>query len=566
MHNSRKSVLIAFVVLALPALMALVPHSRPVPPIRPQIPDADRSSGNRVFLEQADFLRKNPGDTFLTVVNNVIFTKGPMIMKCDSAHFFESSESLQAFGNVSMEQGDTLFVYADELDYDGFTEIATLYADPGKKVRLINRDVELKTDVFIYDLAIDLGYYEVGGTLTDPSNTLTSIYGEYVPSTKEANFYTRVHLNSRNQSDTLDIYTDTLYYNTDTHIAQLFSPSEVVNKRGTIYTRLGVYDTDSNRTTLYDRSTIVTAQKQTLTADTIYYDRTAGYGEAFGGMVLTDSVHDAQVLGNYGYYDELADTAFVTGRALIKHYNSEDTLYLHGRYIRTAALYDTTTVAAVTIAGTPETFRVDTTHVAVIHPAVRFYRSDMQGVCDSLRYTERDSTLRMFIDPVVWSDDQQIFGNVIEMQLNDSTIKRAILPDQAFAAQRIEGPHFQQLSGKEMVADFIDGQIHRLDVNGNVEIIMYPEENDSTINKIVNAESSFMTVIFKGQATDSIRMWPETTGTVTPLFLARKSLYYLPKFKWFEDLRPLNKDDIFSKEPEPQPSEQEAEEEDGAAD
>ena len=566
MHNSRKSVLIAFVVLALPALMALVPHSRPVPPIRPQIPDADRSSGNRVFLEQADFLRKNPGDTFLTVVNNVIFTKVPMIMNCDSAHFFESSESLQAFGNVSMEQGDTLFVYADELDYDGFTEIATLYADPGKKVRLINRDVELKTDVFIYDLAIDLGYYEVGGTLTDPSNTLTSIYGEYVPSTKEANFYTRVHLNSRNQSDTLDIYTDTLYYNTDTHIAQLFSPSEVVNKRGTIYTRLGVYDTDSNRTTLYDRSTIVTAQKQTLTADTIYYDRTAGYGEAFGGMVLTDSVHDAQVLGNYGYYDELADTAFVTGRALIKHYNSEDTLYLHGRYIRTAALYDTTTVAADTIAGTPETFRVDTTHVAVIHPAVRFYRSDMQGVCDSLRYTERDSTLRMFIDPVVWSDDQQIFGNVIEMQLNDSTIKRAILPDQAFAAQRIEGPHFQQLSGKEMVADFIDGQIHRLDVNGNVEIIMYPEENDSTINKIVNAESSFMTVIFKGQATDSIRMWPETTGTVTPLFLARKSLYYLPKFKWFEDLRPLNKDDIFSKEPEPQPSEQEAEEEDGAAD
>ncbi len=562
MHNSRKSVLIAFVVLALPALMALVPHSRPVPPIRPQIPDADRSSGNRVFLEQADFLRKNPGDTFLTVVNNVIFTKGPMIMKCDSAHFFESSESLQAFGNVSMEQGDTLFVYADELDYDGFTEIATLYADPGKKVRLINRDVELKTDVFIYDLAIDLGYYEVGGTLTDPSNTLTSIYGEYVPSTKEANFYTRVHLNSRNQSDTLDIYTDTLYYNTDTHIAQLFSPSEVVNKRGTIYTRLGVYDTDSNRTTLYDRSTIVTAQKQTLTADTIYYDRTAGYGEAFGGMVLTDSVHDAQVLGNYGYYDELADTAFVTGRALIKHYNSEDTLYLHGRYIRTAALYDT----ADPIAGPPETFRVDTTHVAVIHPAVRFYRSDMQGVCDSLRYTERDSTLRMFIDPVVWSDDQQIFGNVIEMQLNDSTIKRAILPDQAFAAQRIEGPHFQQLSGKEMVADFIDGQIHRLDVNGNVEIIMYPEENDSTINKIVNAESSFMTVIFKGQATDSIRMWPETTGTVTPLFLARKSLYYLPKFKWFEDLRPLNKDDIFSKEPEPQPSEQEAEEEDGAAD
>ena len=136
MHNSRKSVLIAFVVLALPALMALVPHSRPVPPIRPQIPDADRSSGNRVFLEQADFLRKNPGDTFLTVVNNVIFTKGPMIMKCDSAHFFESSESLQAFGNVSMEQGDTLFVYADELTMTASPRLQPSMPTPARKCAL----------------------------------------------------------------------------------------------------------------------------------------------------------------------------------------------------------------------------------------------------------------------------------------------------------------------------------------------------------------------------------------------------------------------------------------------
>ena len=59
-----------------------------------------------------------------------------------------------------------------------------------------------------HDLGIDLGYYEVGGRLTDPSNTLTSEYGEYVPTTKEANFYTRVHLNSLNNTDTLDIYTD----------------------------------------------------------------------------------------------------------------------------------------------------------------------------------------------------------------------------------------------------------------------------------------------------------------------------------------------------------------------
>ena len=72
-----------------------------------------------------------------------------------------------------MQQGDTLFVYADWLTYADTTRLAVLYADPGKKVRLINRDVTLTTDVFNYDLGIDLGYYEVGGVLTDPKNHLT---------------------------------------------------------------------------------------------------------------------------------------------------------------------------------------------------------------------------------------------------------------------------------------------------------------------------------------------------------------------------------------------------------
>lgn len=513
--------------------------------IEPQIPTADRTAGNRVFLERAEVLRKAETDSFMVLVGNVVFTKGPMIMRCDSAHYFAETESMNAFGNVSMEQGDTLFVYADELNYNGITEIAILYADPGKQVQLINRDVMLETDVFIYDLAIDLGYYEVGGRLTDPSNTLTSIYGEYAPSTKEANFYTNVHLNSRNTTDTLDIWSDTLYYNTDTHIAELYSPSVVVNERGTIYTSNGVYDTDSNRTTLYDRSLIVTRQSQTLTADTIYYDRTAGYGEAFGGMILTDSAHNVEVRGNYGFYDEFRDSSFVTDSAMLVEYSKGDTLWLHGRYIQSFLNFDSVQVPEDTLIGRAAYTRIDTSHVAVVYPRVRFYRSDMQGVADSMRFTEKDTTLTMYYNPIIWSEERQIFGNEIRLFLNDSTIERAVLPDQAFTAQHIEGEHYQQMSGKEMIAYFEDGEMRRLDINGSVELIMYPEENDSTINKIVNAESSYLIGYFRGRTTERITMWPQTTGTVTPLFLARKSLYKLPKFKWFEGIRPEDKDDIF---------------------
>lgn len=545
MLSRRSFHILALLALLPPALAAVTDGAPARVDIRPQIPTADRSSGNRVFLERANELRKETNDSFMILVGDVVFTKGPMIMKCDSAHYFPDSESMNAYGNVSMEQGDTLFVYADELDYNGPRELATLYADPGKKVRLINRDVMLETDVFVYDLAIDLGYYDVGGVLTDPQNRLVSEKGEYVPSTKEANFYDNVHLNSRDSKDTLDIYTDTLYYNTGTHVAQLFSPSEVINARGTIYTTAGTYETDSSRAILYDRSTVVTSKGQTLTADTIYYDRNAGFGEAWGDMVMTDSAHQVEIRGQYGFYDELKDSSFVTGRALLTEYRGEDTLYMHARYIQSWSYLDTVEIKADSVAGIEAGIRIDTTHVAVAFPRVRFYRRDMQGICDSMRFTQKDTMLRMFINPVVWSDNQQIFGNIIEVHLNDSTIERAQLPDNGFAAQQIEGEHFNQISGKQMTAYFEGGELRKLDISGNVEIIMYPEENDSTVNKMVSAESSFLTARFRNQNTEFVKMWPQTTGTATPLFLARRSMYYLPKFKWFGDMRPLGKDDVF---------------------
>lgn len=515
------------------------------PQIRPSIPTADRTASDRVFLERADILTKAPGDSFMILTGNVVFTKGPMTMRCDSAHYVPETESMDAFGNVSMVQGDTLEVTADELNFDGPTEVAVLYANEGGKVVLRNRDVTLETDVFVYDLAMELGYYEVGGVLSDPQNTLTSLKGEYAPPTKEANFYTDVHLYSRNSTDTLNIYSDTLYYNTASHIAELHSPSTIINPRGTVYTTLGIYDSDSSFSSLFDRSLVVTPQGQTLTADSIFYDSNASYAEAFGNIILTDSAHKSEIRGNYGYYDQLTDSSFVTGRAMLVEYSQTDTLYLHSRYIQSFRRFDTIEIAQDTLRGIEASRRIDTTQVAVAFPRVRFYRRDMQGVCDSMRFTRIDTTLRMFVNPIVWSDQRQIFGSVIEVKLNDSTIERATIPEAAFTAQHIEGEHYDQLSGKEMVAVFEGGELRRLNVNGNVEIIMYPEESDSTINKMVNAESSYLEGWFRGRTTERIKMWPQTTGSATPLFLAKPSNYYLPKFKWYEGVRPTSPDDVF---------------------
>lgn len=614
----------------------------------PVIPTADRYATGRIFLERADKLLKPVADVeYQVLTGNVLFRRGDMYMYCDSAHFYDATNSLQAFGNVKMEQGDTLFVFADELEYTDSTELAVLYADAGKKVRLINREVELRTDIFNYDMGIELGYYEVGGELVDNQNRLTSIYGEYAPNTKDAIFRNRVHLSSLSEKDTLNIYTEALHYNTDTHIADLSDISTIVSKDGTIYTDSGVYNTETTVADLYSRSLVVTKTGKTLTGDTLFYDRKSGYGQAWGNMVLNDTVNKSKLLGDYGFYNELTDSAFVTGHALAVDYSSADSLSLHGDTIRafrvithtqvpvekaiveteTIALVDTLPVDSITVdtvvadsvyveemsaacdtlpvplnivvpdsaltavpdsidvlpvdtvapdtldinlpvmldtlpavdamvqlPAIPEMMEVaDTTHYIVAYPNVRFFRTDLQGVCDSMTFVQRDSLLHMDRDPVVWSGERQIFGEKIIVHMNDSTADRVTLPSNAFMAEMLEEGYYNQMSGREMVAYLADQTLKHLDISGNVMLVFYPMEEDSTYNKVANAESSFLSADFEKGQIQKMKMWPQSTEVMTPLYLAKKSLFFLKDFRWEADRRPLGHFDLMPKREENEP-------------
>lgn len=645
---------------------------RDTSPIVPVIPAADHSNPDRVFLEHADRLMSRPGLDYQILSGDVRFRRGGMYMYCDSAHFSEVTGNFDAFGNVRMEQGDTLFIYADQLAYEDSIKLAVLYADEGKNVRLINRDVTLETPVFNYDMGIDLGYYEnVGGKLYDSLNTLTSLDGEYNPTSKEAIFNINVHLVSRNSNngDTLEIYTHNLYYNTLTHIAKMDDESTVRNSDGIIYTSNGEYNTESTVTQLFSRSTVVSLMENsrgaTLTADTIYYDRKLGRGEAFGNMILTDTINKMIMEGDYGYFDSMIDSAFVTGRARVINYQpvgngdfnpemidtlyvndtftrSQGTIYLHGDTIRAfrniVERTDTIRIAPAMPAeemplaeaeslpleksqseaasqseaealpkgeslpegasisdekilseeknaaadslqqnrGANEVSAIpqipstvpqysdsihqysDTIRYVVASPHVKFFRKDMQGLCDSLTYVSSDTMVYMHYNPVVWSDNRQIFGDVIKIHLKDSvasndageskrnmTLDQAVIPTGGFMAEFIEDGYFNQLSGKEMIAQFNNGTLSHLDVNGNVLAITFPEENDSTINKVLNVESSFLAADFEDSTIKHMKLWPETNATVTPLYLAKKSLFFLPAFKWYGQFRPATPDDIF---------------------
>ena len=487
----------------------------------PQVPSVNRQQKNKVFLEHADYLVADEkiSTEYQILRGNVIFRKDGVFMYCDSAYFYDSSNSLDAFGNVKMIQGDTLFVYSDVMYYSGTDEIAQLRYN----VKLENKDMTLYTDSLDYDMVANLGYYFEGGRIVDSENELVSIYGQYDPDTKDSEFLFDVEL--RNEKYVMR--TDTLHYNTATHIANIVGPTTIVSDSNIIYSQRGWYNTETDKAILYDRSLLVGNNGIKLTGDTLYYDRVAGYGEAFSNMILTDSVHNSILDGDYGFHNERENRSFATIRARAREISEGDTLYLHGDTIRTYMLEDSS-------------------RVMIAEPNVRFFRFNMQGICDSMTYVQRDSMLYMDRHSIIWSGNRQITGNSIDIHMNDSTVDYALLPDYGFMAELIEDVYFNQLSGKEMKAYFVNQELRQLDVSGNVQLIMYPMEEDSTYNKLVDAESSYMIVLLKPQQEiDKITMWPEVTGNVTPLYLAKKSQYYLAGFAWYDVLRPKSPDDIF---------------------
>ena len=372
----------------------------------------------KVFLEHANVLSfdKEQRADAQVLNGDVCFRHDSSYMYCDSAYFYEQSNSLEAFSNVRMEQGDTLFVYGDYLFYDGDTQIAYLR----DHVRMENRDVTLFTDSLNYERIPNIGYYFEGGLIVDSLNQLSSFYGQYSPATKLAIFNDSVRL----ENPQFTLYSDTLHYNTNTRLSTILGPSVIVSDSGTIHSSLGWYDTAKNTAMLLDRSEVSSGNK-ILIGDSIAYDRAAGFGEVFGHMSIRDTVQNAMLRGNYGYYNEKTGFAFATDSASFLEYSQGDTLYLH--------------------ADTLQMVTIDSTYREVkAYYGVRFYRTDLQGVCDSMQFNSRDSILYMYREPVIWNERYQLYGDTILIYMNDSTIDYAHVVQFAFAVQYVDTSYYRR--------------------------------------------------------------------------------------------------------------------------
>ena len=484
---------------------------------------ADTTRERYVYLLHADETRFNQriNPDAQILVGDVVFRHDSMYMYCDSALFYEVSNSLDAYGNVHMTQGDTLHLYGDRLHYNGDEMLAKVRDN----VVMIDKQMTLTTDSLNYDRTINLGYYFNWGTVEDTLNVLTSEWGEYDTQTNDAVFNYQVTLTNPN----FVLTSDTLLYNTKTQIATIVGPSNIDSDNNNIYSTLGRYYTAEEHAELLNRS-VLTNEDKRLVGDSIYYDRNNGYGEAFDNVVMDDFAGKTRLTGDYTYYNELTDSAYATRRAVAIDYSQGDSLFIHGDTLRLLTRFP----------DTDSVFRI----VQAYHK-VRIYREDVQAVCDSMEFNSQDSCMTMYYDPVIWNGPQQVLGEVIRVYMNDSTVEWAHVENQALIVEQVDTAHYNQISGREVKAYFVNGAIDKSDVIGNVMVVYYyTEEDDSIAFGMNTTEASMVTAFMKDRQVDKLLITEQSNGVFYPITQIPTGKDKLSNFAWLHKLRPMNKYDI----------------------
>ena len=456
------------------------------------------------------------------LVGDVTFRRDSMYMFCDSAHYYQKKNSFLAFGNVRMEQGDTLFLYGDYLNFDGVTNIAKVR----NNVKLIDKDVVLETDSLDFDRNRNLGYFFEYGVLYDSTGTLKSYYGDYNLDTKKAVFIDDVVL----ENSKFLLLSDTLHYNTNNNLATIVGPTNMYSGKTEVYSESGTYNTAKRYATLVERPVLYNDNRN-VTADSIFYNINLGYSEVFGNIVYTDTINRNMLTGEYAFLDEIRDSAYVTDRAMAVDFSQRDSLFVHS---------DTVWAVSYNL-DTDSLYRL----VRAYHK-VRAWGQNMQAVCDSLVFDSRDTCITMYKDPILWNEGLQLLGEVVKVYMKDSSIDWVNIINQTLYVEKLDSTFYNQIRGQEMEFHFTDGELSEMQVIGSVELIFYPLDSDSTYIGMNTTTAGRTIAYMKNRKVDKVVVPKNSQGVFYPMSQRPEEKRFLENFAWFDYVRPLSKEDIFN--------------------
>ena len=440
---------------------------------------------------------------------------------CDSAYFFEKTNSFNAFQNVHIIVNDSVEIFSDLLHYNGDTRFAEFYYN----VRLMDDSTTLFTEYLTYSRNLHLAAYPDSATTVRGDKTLISCVGFYRDDIKEFSFFENVEV----LSPKYQMYTDTLYYNTAIEKMWFEGPTTIINKENILDGRHGYYLVDEDFVFL-DKRPFMHNETQFMRSDSIQYDRNIGLAKAFNQVDMIDTSYKIIMRGDYMELWEHRNYSLATDSAYAIYYDS-DSLYIHGDTLF---------------------FHFDKEKEElkklIARRNVRFYKSDIQGKCDTLTYLMADSTIRMRVTPILWTEDSQLSGTDIDIKTNGESIDWVLQKGNAFIISQDSIEGFNQIKGQDIISRFRNGSIQRVNVDGGAaETLYWIRDDDGSLIGIDISKSATMVIEMDGGSISVIKGYQDINETLYPESDLKDDARKLAGFKWHDEARPKDKNDIFRK-------------------
>lgn len=477
-----------------------------------------------IIIENSDNVEVNeelaPGALLLS--GNVKLIHDGVTMTCNKAYFFKKENYLKAFGNVQLNQGDTLFLNSKYAEYSG--NVKKAFAT-GNAV-MTSPDATLQTDTINFDRNVQEAFYNTKGTILNKDNTLVSKSGRYYVKEKKFQFLTEVVITNPKyviKSNHLD------YYSNSGH-TYLLGPSTITSKENYIYTEKGFYDTKMNLAHFL-RKSYIKYDDRLIEGDSLFYNRNTEFASATRNVKITDSINKGIVKGHYAELYKLKDSMFVTKRAVAINLVENDSVYIHGQKLMVTGKEGERILRAF--------------------KNVRFYKIDMSGKCDSIHSDSKTALTKLIGKPILWNGESQITGDVMHL-IGDNTTRKLdslkVLNNTFLISKDTLGTGYNQVKGLNLFGKFRDGKLHDVDVIKNTEVVYFMRNDANELVGINKNVSSKINLILENNAIETITFFNKVDGDMYPEDELPENARKLRGMIWRGDERIKSKDDIFTAE------------------
>lgn len=491
-----------------------------------QDPTVKKTGKKKIELIYADMDRivKDPqnGKDLHRFIGKVNIKHNEIIMWCDSAHYSPDRNQVKAYSKIHIQQGDSLDLFGDYLYYDGKLELANVRDN----VELIDKETHLYTDAIDYDVKNKIARYNNRGRITNAENTLTSIVGVYYVSESLFHFKDSVKIVNPDYVMTAD----TMDYNTETETSFFTGPTEVIGDSLYLYCEKGWYDTKNEITSIWKKA-LINNKKQIIHGDSLFFDDSLGYGQAFRNVIIEDTTNHLAITGNYAWYNKINEKFLVTDKAVFIQISSQDSLFLHADTLSSVTITDST---------------LKSYKLMKAYYGCRVFSKDLQAKCDSLSYSFQDSVIRLYNKPVIWSEENQLTADSMAVFTKNQQTERLELYTAAFIVSQVDSIRFNQIKGRSLTGYFKNNELNKIVIKGNAESLYYLLDGDNIAGRDQSKSATIEANVEKGKIQE-ITTAGTPEGFIDPPDGVITNEIRLPGYQWFDKIRPKNKSDIFRK-------------------